>query len=196
MADKITWLSYEGAPPLLIPDSLKHRWRGFYRRGGTEELGEPDLDLADGAWYIDAEFDFDNPRTDYDRACAAGMDENHAADKTHYFVPIGPGKGLVFQNEIDSITWWPEQNMAVSGVNLLDPAKLDGLAWEEELIWDLGEDELTLMNSCNHGLEPDMDDFIPVRLPAGRYSIECAQCPDDHGLLTLHRFTRTGPASE
>lgn len=194
MAEEPVWLNYSGALPLLIPDSLKHQWRGFYLRAAPGDTGIPDLELADGAYNICDDFDFDNPRTDYDRACAASLGRNHAATRSHFFVPIGPGKGLVFVNEDNLITWWPEQNMAVSGGSLPDPAKLDGLTWEEELIWDLGEDKLTLMNSCNHGLEPDMDDFIPVRLPAGRYSIECAHYPDDR--LILHRFTRTGGASE
>lgn len=191
MTDDVIWMDYSGAPALLIPDSLKHQWRGFYLRAEPGESGIPDLELADGAYNIHDEFDFDNPRTDYDRACATNLGENHEQTLTQYFISIGPGKGLVFSSGEDNHAWWAAQNMVVSGGGLPDPDKLDNQTWEEALVWDIEEDALTLMNACNHGLEPDID-FTPVRLPAGRHVIERACYIEGDDSLILHRFTCTG----
>lgn len=154
--------NYSGAAPILLPVSILHYWRGFYLPADPED-GLPDLELPDGAFNICDDFDFANPKTDYDRACSLSR-----AVET---ISVGPGKGLVFGAELDSLTWWQDQRMLVNG-GLPTASRLNEVTWSDELNWHTAESDFVLMNACDHGADPNLKKFFDVELAAGEYLIQ------------------------
>jgi hypothetical protein len=108
---KPDWVNYAKAAPILLPTTLLLCWRGFYLPTTRDD---DDLDLPRQAFRICDDFDFKNPKTDYDRACAALLSSGRAVAK----VRVGSGFGLVFAAVNGPITWWREQRMLVNGREL------------------------------------------------------------------------------
>jgi hypothetical protein len=184
------WADYSGAPPILLPVSLLPFWRGFYLPATPDE-DFPDLELPEGRFTICDDFDFDHPKTDYDRACALG------AVPAVQPLPVGPGHGLVFALEFDSLTWWPEQRMLVNGGKLPDPAQLWRVAWSNELAWGVTEPDFVLMNACEHGASPDKEPHFAVCLTPAEYVVQRGEygwAKDDPSLV-LFRFVPQGPGA-
>jgi hypothetical protein len=178
------WVDYSGAKPILLPIRLLHHWRGFYLPTGADE-SLPDLVLSDGSYKICDNFDFEHPKTDYDRACALG------GSRSAQPIMVGPGQGLVFATELDRLTWWPEQRMVVNGAALPVSSKLNKVTWSDDLAWETEDTAFVLMNACNHGADPAKGPHIHVALPAGKYVIQRGQygwAKDDPSLI-LFRFT-------
>src|SRR5436309_3530469 len=119
---EVRWVDYSGAAPILLPVSLLPYWRGFYL---PADRGDdcPDLELPEGAFTICTNFDFTHPKTDYDRVCALG------GVPAVQVLPVGPGQGLVFATELDSLAWWPERLMVVNGGSLPKPSLLKRVEW-------------------------------------------------------------------
>jgi hypothetical protein len=147
--------------------SIAHYWQGFYVQAGQGEV--PDLELADGAYKICDDFDFRNPKTDYDRACALG------GIPAVQMIAVGPGYGLVFATEIDSLTWWQEQQMLVNGWSLPDLSRLGDVDWSDEVVWLSTEEKFLLMNACDHGAAPNKNDWFDVYLGSGEYVVQYGQ---------------------
>lgn len=186
---KAGWADYSGAAPILLPVGLLPFWRGFYLPAAPDEEC-PDLELPEGAFTICDDFDFARPKTDYDRACALGGIPAVQA------LPVGPGHGLVFATERDTLTWWPEQRMLVNGGSLPQPDQLRRVQWSDELVWRATEPDFVLMNACEHGANPDKEPHFAVRLEPGEYVVQWGQYgwADDDPSLILFRFVPRGPA--
>jgi hypothetical protein len=159
------FVDYSGAAPIMLPVSILHYWRGFYLPADPADES-PDLELPDGKFNICTDFDFANPKTDYDRACALG------GIPAVHLIPVGPGHGLVFATELDPLTWWPERRMIVNGGSLPEPRRLRKVRWSDELVWETSESEFVLMNACDHGAAPRKPDHFAVRLDPGRYVVQ------------------------
>jgi len=181
--DKPEWVNYSGAAPILLPVRMLQFWQGFYLPA-TPDDELPDLVLADGDYTICDDFDFDNPQTDYDRACA--LDVKPAVQE----IKVGPGYGLVFATEHDQLTWWPEQRLVVNGGCLPEMAKLPDVQWTEELVWLTTESDFVLMNACDHGANPEKDPYLAIHLEPGRYLIQTGEYGGAEGdsVLLLFRF--------
>jgi hypothetical protein len=180
---KPAWVDYSGAAPILLPTRLLGHWRGFYLPAGPDE-SMPDLVLPDGSYKICSEFDFQNPKTDYDRACALG-----GKPPVHPII-VGPGIGLVFATHFDRLTWCPDERMIVNGGALPAPGKLGRVAWSEALGWETSDSDFVLMNACYHGADPAKGPHFRVSLSPGRYTVgwgEYGWGGDDPALL-LFRF--------
>jgi hypothetical protein len=177
------FVDYSGAAPILLPVSLLPFWRGFYLPAAPD-LRFADLEIEEGRFTICDQFDFDHPKTDYDRACALG------GIPAIQELPVGPGVGLVFATELDSLTWWPEQTMLVNGWSLPDVAKLGRVHWSDETLWVAAETEFVLMNACEHGANPDKKDSFKVRLELGEYVAQWGKYgwPDDNRSMILFRL--------
>jgi hypothetical protein len=182
---KAGWADYSGAPPILLPISLLPFWRGFYLPADPE-ADFADLEIPEGWFNVCDGYDFDHPKTDYDQACAAL--QRRPAVQT---LPVGPGYGLLFDIELDSLTWWPERRMLVNGGSLPDVARLRRVEWSDELVWTATEPEFVLMNACDHGADPDKDTHFAVRLKSGEYVVQRGRYgwADDDPCLILFRFS-------
>lgn len=186
--NSVKWMDYSGAPPLLIPERILHFWSGFYLPAGKGD--SPDLELPDGrALCVCAEFDFEHPRTDYDRLCARGGG--------HFLHPVGPGQALAISDYSDgTVGWWAEQQMLLTvSRHLPDPACFDRLEWRDEVRWEVPAGPLILMNSCLHGADPDksQDEVDVIELNPGIYSITAADHSEDFCVM-LYRFRQIIPA--
>lgn len=184
------WVNYSGAAPILLPVSLLPSWQGFYLLSRDDDA--VDLELPQGRFTICADFDFAHPKTDYDRACALGG--NPAVQP----IPVGSGHGLVFATELDTLTWWPQQQMLVNGGALPEPARLRRVTWSDELVWRATEPDFVLMNACEHGANPDKGPHFAVRLEPGEYVIKWGKYgwADDDPALILFRFVKRGSAEQ
>ena len=175
-------MNLSGAPVLLLPRALSASWRGFHVPADPgDEL--PDLELADGTcWRIDTTFDFDRPRTDYDRLCA-----RLAADDDPCLVPIGSGHGVAFGRGHDAFAWCAEEQLIVGGGAA--PEIPDGLPWTFRFTWRNPGSELWLLNACQHGADPDPagDERVAVSLASGHYYVTRAEL-DRPATITLCRF--------
>ncbi|MBN2496352.1 MAG: hypothetical protein JXR96_17290 [Deltaproteobacteria bacterium] len=177
------FVDYSGAAPILLPSSIRHCWQGFYLPADPDD-DLPDLELPEGGYRICDDFDFENPKTDYDRACALGS--KPAVQR----ISVGPGEALVFATELDPLTWWAERCMIVNGACLPDPALLEKVEWQDALVWTTGEPDLVLMNACYHGGDPELEDFFAIEIPAGEYRVQSGRYgwADDDPSLLLFRF--------
>jgi hypothetical protein len=172
------FMNLSGSPVLLLPRSLAPSWRGFYVPADPDDEF-PDLELSDGSgWQIDDTFDFQQPRTDYDRLCAMQEDPS--------LVPIGDGHGVAFVQTHDSFAWCDEHKEIVGGGSA--PESREGLVWEPRFTWRNPDHELLLMNACEHGADPtDNLEFVDVQLAPGLYEVATAE-PRGRFALTLCRF--------
>jgi hypothetical protein len=175
-------MNLSGAPVLLLPRALSTSWCGFFVAGTPDDDEFPDLELPDGTcWYIDDTFDFDRPRTDYDRLCAMRADP--------CLISIGDGHGVALGRGHDVFAWCDEHQMIVAGGA---PETLGGLSWEFCFTWRNPGTELSLMNSCDHGADPDpSDDRVAVSLASGLYEVAVADV-DSPWAGTLCRFQLRG----
>ena len=118
------FVDYSGAAPILLPVSLLPHWLGFFVPAKKHEIAE--LDIPAGRFKISADFDFKNPKTDYDRASALG------GVQAVQQLRVGPGYGLVFATELDNLTWWHERLMLVNGGSLPNYVLLKRVEWSDE----------------------------------------------------------------
>lgn len=181
-------IGWDGAPPLLLPVSLLPKWLGNLMPL-TDESRAPDDRLPEGDFVRDDDFDFENPKTDYDRICALGLEGGNVNR-----VRVGRGIGLTFASDEPWI-WWEPQKMLVGAGLLPSAAQLDGIKWNNELTWEAQESRFVLMNSCCYGRElkdqkPD-DDYFKVRLQPGKYIVQFAKV-GEHG-PNLFRFVLKRP---
>jgi hypothetical protein len=161
------FVDYSGAAPILLPVSILRYWRGFYLPADPDDDDDlPDLEIAEGAFNICDDFDFENPKTDYDRACSLG------GIPAVQMISVGPGKGLVFATELDPLSWWPRMQTLVNGGGLPEPARLEKVEWSDELVWQNDDAEFILMNACDHGCAPRKNDSFNVHLPSGEYVVQ------------------------
>ena len=179
------FLDYSGAPPILLPVSLLSQWHGFYEP--ANKYDNADLEIPEGRFKIRAVFDFKNPKTDFERACALG-----GIPAVHQ-LRIGAGFLLVFATELDNLTWWQEQLMLVNGGSLPDPALLSRVQWSIECNWHATEPIFVLMNACEHGGNPALGPHFAVHLEPGEYAIQWGEygwADDDDRSMILFQFTK------
>jgi hypothetical protein len=182
----VKWVDYSGAIPILLPLGIKQHWNGFYLPSDPAAGRIPDLELSDANYDIYDDFDFEHPKTDYDRAGAL------AGISPVQLIPVGTGHGVVFAAEMDRLTWWSGLSMLVNGGVLPDLARLNQIDWSRELELDIVEPGHFLMNACDHGADEDGMDFLEVTLLPGRYVIEYGRYGwhADDPYLVLFRFVR------
>ena len=163
------WLNTSGAPVLLLPRRVIREWRGILLR----EPRSPDamIDYVDedgGEWFIHDEFDFANPRTDYDRLCASFVDGT-----TELLCPVGDAMALAVSDGSDTAAW--HNGLLLTGVENTDADVLDGKPLFE---LDVRDERWVLMNSTVAGVQvvgdEDDDEWTHVTLQRGRHRVERA----------------------
>jgi hypothetical protein len=146
------WLDFSGAPAMLIPAALVKLWRGAIDPA-TESYS--DLNTKD-------------PKTDYDRACAAAWPGRGE-------VRLGKSSALVIYSEYDEHAWMAQENVVASGSWFPTPEQLQQANWTDAFTWQTDFEDYLLLNSAADGkkaLSPD--DCAPITLKLGTYLIEFA----------------------
>ena len=172
------WADYSGATPILLPVSLLFYWQGFFLPTAEDDVA--DLELPEGQFTICTDFDFAHPKTDYDRACGLG------GVPAVQSLPVGPGYGLVFATELDSLTWWQEERMLVNGGSLPEITRFQRVTWSDELVWQATESDFVLMNACEHGANPQKGSHFKVRLELGEYIVQWGQYEFGPTMISSH----------
>jgi hypothetical protein len=163
-------IAWEGAAPILLPVSLVPKWLGMLVRS-TDDSDCPDVRLPEGDFTFAFEYDFDDPKTDYDRLCAQALEGGWV-----HRIRVGSGTGLTFSSVHEPWIWWGPQRILVGGGNLPTDAELDEIKWSNELTWEAKESRFVIMNSACYGGElseqrPD-EDYFKVQLPPGKYTVQ------------------------
>jgi|SRR5687768_1018267 len=172
---ELQWLDFSGAPPMLIPQRLAKYWRATTDRTTGEYR---DLDL-------------NHLVTDYDRACAVSW----PGKSTLEFMGA---EVLVLYTEYDQHTWDARRQMvACSGWWLPSDEELRKAKWSNPIQWRAEETDYLLMNSALDGTVECFDELLgeewmPVRLKSGMYTIEYADVTTHGGIGCFHRFTMEG----
>jgi hypothetical protein len=163
----ITWLDFSGAPPLLIPRRLAPVWNGT-------------IDTSTGRH---AELDARNPKTDYDRACAAAWPGRGV-------LAVGDGSALALYSESDQHGWAADESVVACGGWLPDPAQLRRAEWRDPLLWRTPDSDFLLMNAAASGaVDLQSGEATVVLLQPGTYRIEFAAVEAEY-FGCFHRFTR------
>ena len=114
------WLNFSGAPAMLIPASLTRLWRGA-------------IDPTTNSY---SDLNVKEPRTDYDRACAAAWPGRGE-------LSLGQSSALVFYSEYDEHAW-----MANESVGARDVSKFESeyLKWRDRRLTLRARSEVALFN--------------------------------------------------
>jgi hypothetical protein len=181
------WSNYSGAAPLLISVDLLPHWNGFYLPL-DKAVPFPDLELPTGQFKTCLDFEFDNPKTDYDRICAQLCSSKGSPAIQTY--PVGPGEGLTFSTELDQLAWCETQLMLVNGGDWPKPELKERVDWSDELAWTSLKSEYLLINACDHGTKLGDDTTISIHLEPRDYTIQYGRYgwADDDSSLLLFRF--------
>ena len=169
---QVRWLDFSGAPPMLIPRSLARSWRGT-------------TDPTTGEF---RQFDRQNPVTDYDRAVAAAWPGRSILE-------FMGARLLVLYSEYDQHTWDSSRLILACGGWLPSDEVLRQAPWTDPVCWRAEHTDYLLMNSAAdaaHDLRDD--DFMPVRLSPGIYTVEYSDIASEF-VGCFHRFIRDGHAA-
>jgi hypothetical protein len=182
------WVDYAKAAPVLLPVSLLRCWRGFYLPAPRDDA---DLELPREAFRICDTFDRANPKTDYDRACAA-----LSAGKLVAKVRVGSGSGLVLAAVNGPLAWWPEQRILVNGGGRPPAERLAAAPWSDEVEWVARRPDFVLLNACEHGRNPDPLPRLSIQLPEGKYLVQAGRYTgaNSEPVVDLFRFVPARPA--
>ena len=159
------WIATDGGPLLVVPRARLPSWRGSFIEG---EDGDFVVQTPGGPFAFCTDYDFENPRTDYERACRV---EGLAG-----LIDVDGSAGLVVGDAPLETTWLalddggllagkitvePGANLEAE-VSVLGTAKGD---WRDEGFTLEGGSYL-LMDALDHGAVPEREP-IPVKLPNG-----------------------------
>jgi hypothetical protein len=111
-----------------------------------------------------------HPKTDLDRAWVLLAEPRNAQVK---MIDVGPGSGLIFDADRDFVLWWAKDLMLViDGVSKKALPKMSRVEWSDQLAWQTKEREFVLMNSCEHGANPNDEERFCS--PAKARRLRCA----------------------
>jgi len=163
------WLNTSGAPVLLLPRRVIREWRGILLT--TPRSADAMVDFVDEdsvEWFIHDDCDFANPRTDYDRLCAAFVEGT-----TELLWPLGDATALAISDGCDTVAWWRERSMLLTG---REDAPAEPLSFTPLFELDVRDSAWVLMNSAVAGVQvlgdDDDDEWTHVTLEPARYRVE------------------------
>jgi hypothetical protein len=164
----MTGINFSGSPPILLPRRAAVRWRGIFNRSGQPN-----------------ELNMEEPKTDYDKACAASRAGNG-------LLKVGGDECLVLYTESDWHIWVDSLSIIVCGNWVPPDDVLDRALWLDPLTWHCSERHPILLNSS---VDTSMklsegDDFVRTSLLEGKYRVERASVSDDINESIVHRFTK------
>jgi len=183
----LKWLDFSGSPLILIPENLKENWLGFYDTKPEEGAIDttPDFVFEGQDYFINAELDFDNPITDYDRLC-----QKLELALTYTFKNE---EILALDAFFDTFAWDKDKYWIFNGViPEIDLQEFGKLAWQKLCQWTVKSEIVYFMNSCATLLEQDLSrqDYQKIHINQGTYQIEIAEY--EYKFITrIFRFVKT-----
>lgn len=170
---QVRWLDFSGAPPLVVPQQLAALWRGATEPENTDYC----------------ELNTDNPVTDYDRACAVSWPGK-------CLLEFKDAQVLALYTEFDNHAWDESRRIVACGGWLPSDEYFRQASWTDPIQWCCYQSELLLMNSAADGVEGlSDDDFMPVNLPKGIYTVECAYLEAEY-VGYFYKFIWRRPCSD
>ena len=189
----LIWMDYSGSPSVLIPVSQQEKWLGFYHHqpeAGSRDTS-PDLMIHQTPLFHQWPIDFERPITHYDQLC--GLLETQPEDFAVTNFPNPRGSILGISSFYDQVAWCPALHLLINGkVDRIHTDLLPTLNWQTIGNWENPDDQVSLMNACSTPLDTALiegQDFMPIFLPANRYSIEVAMYQSDF-CAVLYRFKK------
>jgi len=195
----LPWFWFHKCPPMIIPNEYKSNWWGYYVPSAPNEEF-PDLETPSGNFTICDDFDFANPKTDYDRACAPFY-------KTAILKVREKGWALIIDTPYVIAYWdakqtfivkkWAFDELQVKEHNstILDTLEnnWDTLQWQDQEELEVQGSELCLMNSCEHGADPAIskEELLYFQLESGKYQLQHANFASLD--LELFHFEKISP---
>jgi hypothetical protein len=179
---QFTWIETDGGPLILLPQRALHEWSGIET--------PPDR-------VIEARFRWGGPGSpacDYDRAC----------DIDDYLgtIAVGRDEALVL-GDMEMPTAWralsSDGGLFIRSMIAIDEQRIDDVVsslpadiWgEPTVVLNITNTPLLLFDSACPG--PQIDEFLPVALPVGRFRVQTAVFdPDLETSLVLHLVTPAG----
>ncbi len=172
---RMRMLNFSGSPALLIPRRAIASWHGIMLAERRAPDDTPDLiDRSGVEWFIWDDFDFEHPKTDYDRVCA------HQA--TVSVCEVAGASALAISDGADSWAWSSHLRAVLSNVDT-EPIPIEAFGsaiWDDMLIWRIDDGDLVLMNSSLHGAElgdaemSPSSDYESVLIDPGVYRVRRA----------------------
>ena len=157
---------------MLIPAALVSLWHGS-------------IDPETGSY---SDLNGKEPKTDYDRACAAAWPGKGE-------VSLGDSSALVLYSEFDEHAWMEREGVVASGSWFPTQEQLQLANWTDAFDWKADFADYLLLNSAADGnseLRPE--DCVEVKLQQGTYLVEFAFIEAEYiGCFT--RLTLKVPAS-
>jgi Immunity protein 21 len=146
------WLDFSGAPAMLIPAALIGLWRGA-------------IDPATESY---SDLNSKEPKTDYDRACAAAWPRKGE-------IRLAQSSALALYSEYDEHTWIAEERVVASGSWLPTPEQIRLAKWTDAFDWKADFEEYLLLNSAADGKSKlQSGDYAAIKLERGTYLVEFA----------------------
>ncbi len=97
-------------------------------------------------------------------------------------------QALVLYAESDAHTWDSARQIVACGGWLPSDDELRRASWADPIEWRCEESDLLLMNSAADGTKGLLDDdFMPLQLASGIYTVECSQIEAEY-VGYFHRF--------
>lgn len=166
-------------------------WNGFY----LPSFGaSPDLITEKGSFDICDDFDFENPKTDYDRACAGET-------WPYQLLNVEEQQQAIVLGTACKVAWVEKYKLLISDelnfdtrdtrkeiVQFLENFKEDELEWTHASDWHFSGEKLILMNSADHGLDKENVDQTEIKLEKGNYRLSFAYIEQKELWLGLLRF--------
>jgi hypothetical protein len=163
--NKLQWLDFSGAPPMIIPRHLAAFWRGS----------------TDPATEDYRELNTENPVTDYDRACGV-------ASLGRGILEFQQSQLLVLYSEFDRHSWDGARRIVACGGWLPSDEELARAEWANRIEWWCDHSDLLLMNSATDSAQGFLKgDCMRVKLPAGVYHVESTYLESEY-VGYFHRF--------
>lgn len=183
----IQWLDFSGSPLLLIPESLKENWLGIYHTEPEPDSIDktPDFTFKGQDYFVNSEFDFDNPITDYDRLCQKL--------ELALSYPFEGEEILALDAFFDTFAWDDEYYFVFNGaISAIDWTIFKQLEWLALCQWTVKSKSFYLINSCCTPLEVDINnhiDYQKIRIKSRTYQIEFAEYEDEY-ITRIFRFLK------
>ena len=179
----IHWMDFSGSPIIFLPNNLKNVWKGFYSEENINSEDEPDIIIEGKAHYVNDEFDFDNPKTDYDKIC--GIDKNHFTYK------IGTSEIFVINAFYDVFGWDNHRKILINGrIDEFNDVTFSKVIWKDKVEYEITNEKNIIINACEYPLDENIDEDAMqiINLPKGKYYIEQGEYQEKN-IAIIYRFT-------
>lgn len=174
------WHDFSGSPAILLPKDTKSEWLGFYSLKPKTQRQSPDFSYQDQDYYMIDDFDFDHPKTDYDRISSV-------PDRVQIIELDAKFKALIFGIS-HSFGWCKKMSVFVHNMDRILLEDFKSLDWNLEGEVRLCQN-MILMNSCNTLIAP-FKETEEIQFEPGSYRIWSAEYSDEEQIGQLFKLEK------